>query len=77
MSRVIEKPSWWSRFLHLFVGFDGPLAFAVFMLACAGLIICRSNGAETGRSHGGYAWQPSSLTGLSSCNRCHRHPAVR
>ena len=29
MSRVIEKPSWWSRFLHLFVGFDGPLAFAV------------------------------------------------
>ncbi|MEY2791075.1 MAG: Rod shape-determining protein RodA, partial [Pseudomonadota bacterium] len=37
MSRVIEKPSWWSRFLHLFVGFDGPLAFAVFMLACAGL----------------------------------------
>jgi rod shape determining protein RodA len=48
MSRVIEKPSWWSRFLHLFVGFDGPLAFAVFMLACAGLIIMFSSGYDHG-----------------------------
>jgi rod shape determining protein RodA len=48
MSRVIEKPSWWSRFLHLFEGFDGPLAFAVFILACAGLIIMFSSGYDHG-----------------------------
>jgi rod shape determining protein RodA len=48
MSRVIEKPSWWSRFLHLFEGFDGPLAFAVFILASAGLIIMFSSGYDHG-----------------------------
>ena len=48
MARVIEKPSWWSRFLHLFEGFDGPLAFAVFVLACAGLLIMYSSGYDHG-----------------------------
>jgi rod shape determining protein RodA len=48
MSIVIEKPSWWSRFLHLFEGFDGPLAFAVFVLACAGLLIMYSSGYDHG-----------------------------
>ena len=48
MSRVIEKPSLWSRLLHLFEGFDGPLAFAVFLLACAGLIIMFSSGYDHG-----------------------------
>ena len=48
MSIVIEKPSWWSRFLHLFEGFDGPLAFAVFVLACAGLLIMYSSGFDHG-----------------------------
>ena len=48
MSLVIEKPSWWSRFLHLFEGFDGPLAFAVFVLACAGLLIMYSSGFDHG-----------------------------
>jgi rod shape determining protein RodA len=48
MSRVIEKPSWSSRFLHLFEGFDGPLAFAVFVLACAGLLIMYSSGFDHG-----------------------------
>jgi rod shape determining protein RodA len=48
MSRVIEKPSWRSRFLHLFEGFDGPLAFAIFILACAGLIIMFSSGFDHG-----------------------------
>jgi rod shape determining protein RodA len=48
MSLVIEKPSWWSRFLHLFEGFDGPLAFAVFVLACAGLLIMYSSGYDHG-----------------------------
>ena len=48
MSIVIEKPSWWSRFLHFFEGFDGPLAFAVFVLACAGLLIMYSSGFDHG-----------------------------
>ncbi len=48
MSLVIEKPSWPSRFLHLFQGFDGPLAFAVFVLACAGMLIMYSSGYDHG-----------------------------
>ena len=48
MSRVIEKPSWSSRFLHLFEGFDGPLAFVVFVLACAGMLIMYSSGYDHG-----------------------------
>ena len=48
MSIVIEQPSLWSRFLHLFEGFDGPLAFAVFILACAGLLIMYSSGYDHG-----------------------------
>jgi rod shape determining protein RodA len=48
MSRVIEKPSWSSRILHLFEGFDGPLAFAVFVLACAGMLIMYSSGYDHG-----------------------------
>jgi rod shape determining protein RodA len=48
MPRVIEKPSWSSRILYLFEGFDGPLAFAVFMLACAGLLIMYSSGYDHG-----------------------------
>jgi len=48
MSRVIEKPSWSSRLLHLFEGFDGPLAFAVFVLACAGMLIMYSSGYDHG-----------------------------
>ena len=48
MPRVIEKPSWTSRLLHLFEGFDGPLAFAVFVLACAGLLIMYSSGYDHG-----------------------------
>ncbi|MEY3639886.1 MAG: Rod shape-determining protein RodA, partial [Pseudomonadota bacterium] len=48
MSRVIEKPSWLSRFLHLFAGFDGPLAFAIFILACAGMLIMYSSGYDHG-----------------------------
>ena len=48
MFRVIEKPSWLSRFLHLFAGFDGPLAFAIFILACAGMLIMYSSGYDHG-----------------------------
>jgi len=39
MPRVIETPSLSSRALRLFEGFDGPLAFAIFVLACAGMLI--------------------------------------
>lgn len=48
MDRVIEKPSLSSRILHLFEGFDGPLAFAIFVLACAGLLIMYSSGYDHG-----------------------------
>ena len=48
MSRVIEKPSLRSRLLYLFEGLDGPLAFAVFILACAGLLIMYSSGYDHG-----------------------------
>ena len=36
------------RIAPWFAGFDGPLAFAVFMLACAGLLIMYSSGYDNG-----------------------------
>ncbi len=48
MPRVIETPSLSSRVLRLFEGFDGPLAFAIFMLACAGMLIMYSSGYDHG-----------------------------
>ncbi len=48
MSRVIQKPSLMSRLTALLAGFDGPLAFAVFVLACAGLLIMFSSGHDHG-----------------------------
>jgi len=33
MLAVIQKSAWWRRLLHLVEGFDGPLAFVVFLLA--------------------------------------------
>ena len=38
MSAVFDKPSLWQRAVPMLQGFDGPLAFAVFLLACAGLM---------------------------------------
>ena len=38
MSAVFEKPSLVQRALPWFQGFDGPLALAVLLLACAGLL---------------------------------------
>ena len=38
MAAVFDKPSLFQRSMPLFRGFDGPLAFAVFLLASAGLI---------------------------------------
>jgi rod shape determining protein RodA len=48
MVAVIQKNSLWRRFLHLVDGFDGPLAFAVFLLAGAGLTVMYSSGFDHG-----------------------------
>ena len=48
MSAVFDKPSLLKRATPLFSGFDGPLAFAVFLLASAGLLIMYSSGFDHG-----------------------------
>lgn len=48
MAAVFDKPSLFRRALPLLQGFDGLLAFAVFMLASAGLLIMYSSGHDHG-----------------------------
>ena len=48
MAAVIQKTALWRRFLHLIEGFDGPLAFVVFLLACAGMTVMYSSGYDHG-----------------------------
>ncbi len=48
MSIVIHKPSPFQRLRPLLKGFDGPLAFGVFLLACAGLLTMYSSGFANG-----------------------------
>ena len=48
MATVFNRPSLWRRITPWFHGFDGPLAFAVFMLACAGLLTMYSSGFDHG-----------------------------
>ncbi|HSO44307.1 MAG TPA: rod shape-determining protein RodA [Rhodoferax sp.] len=48
MSLVFERPSLSRRLSPWFSGFDGPLAFAVFMLVCAGLLTMYSSGYDHG-----------------------------
>jgi rod shape determining protein RodA len=48
MSAVFDKPSYASRLAPMLQGFDGPLAFAVFLLACAGLLTMYSSGYDHG-----------------------------
>ena len=48
MAHVFEKPSLRYRFAPMLQGFDGPLAFAVFLLACAGLLTMYSSGFDHG-----------------------------
>ncbi len=48
MSVVFEKPPLWRRAAPLFRGFDGLLAFAVFLLVCAGLLTMYSSGYDHG-----------------------------
>lgn len=48
MSAVFDKPSLFQRAAPMFQGFDGLLAFAVFLLAGAGLLIMYSSGFDHG-----------------------------
>lgn len=48
MSLVFERPSLSRRLSPWFSGFDGPLAFAVFVLVCAGLLTMYSSGYDHG-----------------------------
>lgn len=47
-SSVIQKPTVLQRLWRLLEGFDGPLAFAVFLLACLGMLIMYSSGYDHG-----------------------------
>ena len=48
MAAVFDKPSLLRRAAPSLQGFDGPLAFAVFLLACAGLLTMYSSGFDHG-----------------------------
>src|SRR3954468_5465027 len=48
MSAVFEQASVRHRLTPMLVGFDGPLAFAAFLLACAGLLTMYSTGYDFG-----------------------------
>ncbi|ESS15342.1 MAG: rod shape-determining protein RodA [Burkholderiales bacterium] len=48
MPVVIKSPAWSTRLAPWLVGFDGPLVFAVVMLACAGLATMYSVGFDHG-----------------------------
>ena len=48
MAQKFGKMNMGQRIAPWFVGFDGPLAFAVFLLACAGLMTMYSSGFDHG-----------------------------
>jgi len=48
MAVVFERPSLFKRAMPWFSGFDGPLAFAIFLLACAGMLTMFSSGYDHG-----------------------------
>ena len=48
MAAVFDKHSLRQRAAPFFRGFDGPLAFAVFLLACAGMLTMYSSGFDHG-----------------------------
>src|SRR5881275_2873452 len=48
MSAVFHQPSLARRIAPVFRGFDGFLAFAVLLLACAGLLTMYSSGYDHG-----------------------------
>ncbi|MEY4265849.1 MAG: hypothetical protein RIS90_384 [Pseudomonadota bacterium] len=48
MAVIVQTVPLWRRIAPWFRGFDGPLAFIVFVLACAGLLIMYSSGFDHG-----------------------------
>ena len=48
MAQQFGRTHLWQRMAPWFTGFDGPLAFAVFLLACAGLLTMYSSGYDHG-----------------------------
>jgi rod shape determining protein RodA len=48
MSAVLHQPSLLRRVLPVFQGFDGFIAFAVFLLCCAGMLTMYSSGYDHG-----------------------------
>jgi rod shape determining protein RodA len=48
MSAVLDRPSAWQRIRPVFIGYDGPLLFAVLLLAGAGLLTMYSAGFDHG-----------------------------
>ena len=48
MNVSFEKPSLWQRIRPVFIGFDGPLVFAILLLAGAGLLTMYSAGFDHG-----------------------------
>ena len=48
MASPFSQPSLRQRIAPWFVGFDGPLAFAVFLLACGGMLTMYSSGWDHG-----------------------------
>jgi rod shape determining protein RodA len=48
LNAVFDRPSPWQRLKPVFTGFDGVLAFAVLLLAIAGLITMYSAGFDSG-----------------------------
>ena len=48
MSAVFDRPSPWHRLARLFIGFDIPLALAILILCCIGLMTMYSAGHDTG-----------------------------
>ena len=48
MATVFQRSSLFARISPWFRGFDGPLAFAVFLLACAGMLAMFSAGHDQG-----------------------------
>ncbi|WP_140634743.1 rod shape-determining protein RodA [Methylibium rhizosphaerae] len=48
MNVSFEKPSLWQRIRPVFIGFDGPLVFAILLLAAAGMLTMYSAGFDHG-----------------------------
>ncbi|HEX7437754.1 MAG TPA: rod shape-determining protein RodA, partial [Caldimonas sp.] len=48
MSTTFGAPTPWQRLKPVFTGFDGPLGFAVLLLAVAGLVTMYSAGFDHG-----------------------------